>query len=138
MADVVEEEEEDEGQNQVYSDAAASLVVEGFVIKATGKGECLSMINELQHNYFTWKIDNFTDLKDEDYCSEQFTVEGRRWKLKLYPKGSRTGSGTWLSLYLSLDDSETLPPNRKLYAKYKLRIRDQINSNHLEETSLCS
>ncbi|XP_059433383.1 MATH domain and coiled-coil domain-containing protein At3g58370-like isoform X2 [Corylus avellana] len=65
---------------------------------------------------------------------EHFTVEGRRWQLKLYPKGEGKGADTSLSLYLRLDDSEILPPNRKLYAKGKLRIRDQINNNHLENT----
>jgi hypothetical protein len=59
-------------------------------------------------------------------------------KLILNPKRSDTGADTYLSLSLKLDDSESLPPNRKLYAKYKLRIRSQINSNHLEETGLFS
>ncbi|XP_059461335.1 BTB/POZ and MATH domain-containing protein 1-like [Corylus avellana] len=106
--------------------------VEVSVIKGTARGETLSMINEPQSNYFTWRVDNFTDLKDEFYYSEQFTVEDRRWQLKLYPKGEGTGADTSMSLYLILDDSEILPPNKKLYAKGKLRIRDQIHSNHLE------
>ncbi|XP_062164157.1 BTB/POZ and MATH domain-containing protein 5-like isoform X1 [Alnus glutinosa] len=108
--------------------------VEVFVIKATGKGETLSMINQPQHNYFTWRIDNYSNLKGEAYFSEHFTVEGRRWELKLKPGGSETGADTCLSLYLCLGDSEILPPNRKLYAKYKLRIRDQVHGNHLEKT----
>ncbi|XP_059461398.1 MATH domain and coiled-coil domain-containing protein At3g58210-like [Corylus avellana] len=107
--------------------------VEVSVIKGICKGECLSMINQPQRDYFTWKIDNFADLKDKIYYSEEFTIEGRRWKLRLEPEGEGTGADTFLSLYLMLDDSESLPPNRKLYAKYKLRIRDQINSNHLEK-----
>jgi hypothetical protein len=54
--------------------------VEVFVIKGTSRsGESLSMINEPQHNYFTWKIDNYTTLEDEVYFSEQFTVKGRKW-----------------------------------------------------------
>ncbi|KAE8056845.1 hypothetical protein FH972_013581 [Carpinus fangiana] len=108
--------------------------VEVLVSKGPCKGECLSMINEPQRNYFTWKIDNFTALKDKDYASEQFTVEGQRWKLKLYPNGLGTGADTCLSLFLmSLGDSEILSPSKKVYAKYKLRIRNQINSNHCEK-----
>ncbi|XP_059461685.1 MATH domain and coiled-coil domain-containing protein At3g58250-like [Corylus avellana] len=91
------------------------------------------MIIEPHRNYFTWKIDNYTALKDADYYSEQFTVEGRRWKLNLESKGGGTGADTFLSLYLMLDDLESLVPKRKVYAKYKLRIRDQINSKHLEK-----
>jgi hypothetical protein len=53
--------------------------VEVFVIKGPGRGETLSMINQPQPNYFTWRIDNYTTFKDKFYYSEQFTVEGRRW-----------------------------------------------------------
>jgi hypothetical protein len=49
------------------------------VIKATGKGETLSMVNEPELNYFTWRIDNFTGMKDEVYHSKRFTLKGRRW-----------------------------------------------------------
>jgi hypothetical protein len=61
-------------------DDSCAVGVEVFVIKGTCKGECLSMIStQPQSNYFTWKIENYTDLKDEFYFSEQFTVEGRQW-----------------------------------------------------------
>jgi hypothetical protein len=57
-------------------------------------------------------------------------------KLRLNPKGFGTGTGTCLSLFLFFGDSEALPPNKKLFAKYKLRVRDQIHGNHHEETGL--
>ncbi|XP_059460274.1 ubiquitin C-terminal hydrolase 12-like [Corylus avellana] len=125
-----------DSSNGYLLDDTCAFGVEVFVIEGTGRGESLSMINQPQHNYFTWRIDNFTDLKDEFYISEHFTVEGRRWKLRLEleESESETGPDTCLSLYLCLGDSETLPSNRKLYAKFKLRIRDQIHSNHLEKT----
>jgi hypothetical protein len=53
--------------------------VEVFVIKGASKGESLWMISDPQRNYFTWKIDNYTTLRDKVYFSEQFTVEGRKW-----------------------------------------------------------
>jgi hypothetical protein len=59
-------------------------------------------------------------------------------KLRLEPEGFGTEVDTFISLYLKLDDSESLPPKRKLYAKYKLRIRNQILNNHLEETGMFS
>jgi hypothetical protein len=60
-------------------------------------------------------------------------------KLSLYPEGNGTGVDTYLSIFLRLDDDlESLPPNRKLYAKYKLRIRDQVHGNHLEKTGMFS
>ncbi|KAE8056850.1 hypothetical protein FH972_013586 [Carpinus fangiana] len=124
-----------DSSNGYLVDDTCVFGVEVFVSKGPCKGERLSMINEPQRDYFTWKIDNFTALEDKDYASEQFTVEGQRWKLKLYPKGFGIGAGTYLSLYLmSLSDSKIISPNRKVYAKYKLRIRNQINSNHCENT----
>ncbi|XP_062165031.1 uncharacterized protein LOC133871622 [Alnus glutinosa] len=123
-----------DSSNGYLVDDTCIFGVEVFVIKGTCRGEILSMVNQPQPNYFTWRIDNYTTLKDEVYFSDQFTVEGRGWNLFLYPEGNKTGAGTYLSLYLTLDGSEILLPNRKLYAKYKVRIRDQLNSNHLEKT----
>ncbi|KAE8056853.1 hypothetical protein FH972_013589 [Carpinus fangiana] len=123
-----------DSSNGYLVDDICAFGVEVFVIKCTGKGESLSMINEPRSNYFTWRIYKFTDLKAEFYFSEQFTIEGRRWKLRLNPKGFGTGAGRCLSLFLFLGDSETLPPNKKLFAKYKLRVRDRIHGNHYEKT----
>ncbi|XP_059462006.1 uncharacterized protein LOC132191000 [Corylus avellana] len=123
----------DDSSNGYLVDDTCALRAEVFVIKCSGKGETLSMINEHQSNIFTWRIDNYTNMKDELY-SGHFTIEGRRWKLRLNPKGYGTGAGTCLSLYLYLRDSETIPPNKKLCAKYKLRVRDQIHGNHHEKT----
>jgi hypothetical protein len=55
-------------------------------------------------------------------------------KLKLNPGGRGTRADTSLYLYLVLDDLEILSSNRKLYVKYKFRIRNQIDSKHLERT----
>jgi hypothetical protein len=68
-----------DSSNGYLVDDTCAFGVEVFVIKCTGKGESLSMINEPQSNVFTWRIDNFTDMKNEYYYSEHFTVEGRRW-----------------------------------------------------------
>ncbi|KAG2720059.1 hypothetical protein I3760_02G018200 [Carya illinoinensis] len=112
------------------------LCIQVFVIKGIGEGVCLSMINQPQINYFTWRVDKFGSLEGS-YFSDVFLVRGRKWKLLLFPRGlldTVTSDYGFLSLYLKPDNSEIVTPNRKLYAKYKLRIRDQVNSNHLEET----
>ncbi|XP_041001380.1 probable inactive serine/threonine-protein kinase fnkC [Juglans microcarpa x Juglans regia] len=124
--------------NGYIVDDSCILGAEVFVIKGTGRGVCLSMIKQPQINYFTWRVDSFDARKDYYYLSNVFVVEGRKWKLKLYPRGADKATSDYgfsLSLYLQpVDDSEIVTPNRKLYAKYKLRIRDQVNSNHLEKT----
>ncbi|XP_040992262.1 uncharacterized protein LOC121239172 isoform X2 [Juglans microcarpa x Juglans regia] len=123
--------------NGYIVDDSCILGAEVLVMKRTGRGVCLSMIKQPQTNYFTWRVDNFVARKNDYYYSDVFIVEGRKWKLLLYPRGNMTKTGTdgFLSLYLQTnDDSEIITPNRKLYAKYKLQIRDQVNSNHLEKT----
>ncbi|KAG7990168.1 hypothetical protein I3843_02G011900 [Carya illinoinensis] len=123
--------------NGYIIDNSCILGAEVFVIKGIGKGVRLSMIDQPQINYFTWRVDKFGSLKGNYYFSDVFLVRARKWKLLLYPRGlldTVTSDYGFLSLYLTPDDSENVTPNRKLYAKYKLRIRDQVNSNHLEET----
>ncbi|CAK7338875.1 unnamed protein product [Dovyalis caffra] len=48
-------------------------------------------------------------------------------------EGDSNPSGTHLSLYLHLDDSESLHTGRKLYAKWSLRIKNCTNRNHYEK-----
>ncbi|XP_059462003.1 uncharacterized protein LOC132190997 [Corylus avellana] len=96
-----------DSSNGYLLDDTCVFGVEVLFIKGICKGESLYMICQPQRNYFTWKIDNYTALKDKVYFSEQFTVGGRKWKLRLEPEGSGIGLNTNLSLYLRLDDSKT-------------------------------
>ncbi|KAM7482406.1 hypothetical protein LguiB_006989 [Lonicera macranthoides] len=105
---------------------------EVFVTKYAGKGQCLSMIKESKENTYAWKIDNFSTTNESSLIPEEFEAGGRKWKLWLYPKRDIKGKGRSLSLYLELADYATLPPKWRVYAKYKLRMRDQLQSNHFE------
>ncbi|KAG7990181.1 hypothetical protein I3843_02G012500 [Carya illinoinensis] len=98
-------------------------------------GECLSMVKEYPtSHHFNWKIDKFDPVKDHSYLSHVFLVEGRKWRLKLNLRGIKSVEDAFLSLYLQLDASETLTLGRRLYANYRLQIRDEVKGNHLEET----
>ncbi|XP_059652543.1 MATH domain and coiled-coil domain-containing protein At3g58370-like isoform X2 [Cornus florida] len=100
---------------------------EVFVMKFAGKGECLSMTKELSDNIYTWKVDNFS-ASSQEYFSDEFNIGGRNWKLSLYPKGDvKVKDEKSLSLFLEVADYEKLSLKPKLYAKYKLRIKDQVN-----------
>ncbi|KAI8024625.1 Ubiquitin carboxyl-terminal hydrolase 13 [Camellia lanceoleosa] len=103
-----------------------------FVIKHSGKGECISMIKDPLKGTYTWKIDKFSEIVYENVLSEEFVVGGHKWKLCLYPKGNGTSEGKDLSVFLQLADSKNLPSERKLYAEYKLRVKNQINMKHFE------
>ncbi|XP_059653044.1 uncharacterized protein LOC132300107 isoform X2 [Cornus florida] len=99
---------------------------EVFVIRNTGKGECLSMKKEPYYKTsYTWRVGDF--LNRECLNSNVFKAKEWNWRLQLYPKGDETTDGQCVSLYLKVVDCETLPVNWKLYAKCKLRIKRYDN-----------
>ncbi|XP_038682934.1 MATH domain and coiled-coil domain-containing protein At3g58370-like [Tripterygium wilfordii] len=106
---------------------------EVFVVKSSCKFECLSMIKYSSNNLMTWKIKDFSKLDKIYYESEVFDVKGSKWKLGLYPKGDGSANGKSLSLYLCLNETGSLAPSQKLFTRFKLRIRNQIqDSDHAE------
>uniref|UniRef100_A0A6N2M1I6 MATH domain-containing protein n=1 Tax=Salix viminalis TaxID=40686 RepID=A0A6N2M1I6_SALVM len=105
--------------------------VEVFVIKNEGKGEHFSMIKDPSDGAFTWEVQKFSELTAEFYYSPVYLAGRHQWKLKLYPKQR----GKHLSLYLGLDDHTKFHAGWKLFVEFTLRIRDQVWSDHHEETS---
>ncbi|XWS53457.1 hypothetical protein CRYUN_Cryun10bG0003100 [Craigia yunnanensis] len=106
---------------------------EVFVTKEirSGKGECLSMIKDAISSKNVWKIENFSKLGSEYHESQVFFAGDQKWKIQLYPKGIRHGSGTHISMYLALADSATLMAGSKIFAEFTLRIQDQLQSRHI-------
>lgn len=56
-------------------------------------------------------------------------------ELKVHPKVNGAEKGKSLSLYLKAQD---LPPKRKVYVEFKLRLLNQLNRNHKEEKGMLS
>ncbi|CAN1845102.1 Ubiquitin C-terminal hydrolase 12 [Linum perenne] len=92
----------------------------------TGDGEML-----LDTKDFTWRITNFSKLKDEIY-SDAFLVGGHRWRVLCFPKGNDVD---FLSLYLDFADWETMPPRWSKYADFNLTLVNQFNSTHSRKFS---
>ncbi|XP_022770064.1 uncharacterized protein LOC111313664 [Durio zibethinus] len=107
---------------------------EVFVIKPKGNYECLSMVKEPAHSTLTLKLEKFSTIDETAHFSKAFTVGGRKWKIKVYPKGFGKEKGDWFSVYLVLSDSDALPPKGKVYAEYKLRVLDQRRDQHVEKS----
>ncbi|CAL5377513.1 unnamed protein product [Camellia sinensis] len=63
---------------------------------------------------------------------EMNTEPSKEIMLCLYPKGNGTSEGKDLSVFLQLADSKNLLSEWKLYAEYKLRMKNQINMKHFE------
>ncbi|XP_021889441.1 MATH domain and coiled-coil domain-containing protein At3g58200 isoform X2 [Carica papaya] len=122
-----------DASNGYLVDDTAVFGAEVFVRKerSTGAGECLSMIKDTVTSKYVWRIENFSKLDLECYSSNVFFAGDQKWKIQLYPKGKRHGTGTHISLYLALADSATLPAATKIYAEFTIRVLDQVHARHI-------
>lgn len=108
---------------------------EVFVIEQKATWESLSMIKQPAGNPISFKIENFSKLEKVVYESPLQIIGGFKWKLLVHPYGdSRVKSDDALSIYLELVEASGVPPNRSLYVNFKLRLMDQISSNHRERS----
>ncbi|GAB4852950.1 hypothetical protein Ancab_040573 [Ancistrocladus abbreviatus] len=112
---------------------SCTIGAEVYVIKNTATVARLSLIERGTLRTYTWPVYNYTELSDDVY-SPSFRIEGRSWKLCLYPKGNLTGKDRYLSLYLYLEEPVDLTRGRKLYVECTLSIRDQISGNDHKKT----
>ncbi|KAK9019709.1 hypothetical protein V6N11_054219 [Hibiscus sabdariffa] len=68
---------------------------------------------------FTWKIENFSSIEDEELFSEDFIVYGNEWRLCIYPKES--------TVELCVANPGTLPFGWCEYAQIGLAVINQID-----------
>ncbi|CAK9152274.1 unnamed protein product [Ilex paraguariensis] len=122
-----------EASNGYLIDDSCMFGAEVYVIKSTGRGECLSLKEETSDNSYIWEIKNFSEVKDHDQLfSEPFTIGKQKWKILVYPKGNGSEEGKSLSVFLNLADCESLPTKRKLFAEFSLWVKDRVNGKHSE------
>ncbi|WZY76484.1 hypothetical protein YC2023_022868 [Brassica napus] len=106
--------------------------VEVIVPSPLTKWEILSFNEKLQYPKFSWTVEKFSQLKEDNYISNTFSMGAWKWVLWLYPKGESRADGKWLSLYLVLADRNTLKADEKILTQANLRVLDPLRSNHLE------
>ncbi|KAM6576431.1 hypothetical protein CsatB_028268 [Cannabis sativa] len=123
----------------LFNDTCA-FGVEVFVINHTLNSESLSVFGRkgIKNPIFHWEIKGFSKIKMDDsyYVSEVFNSGGTNWKLIIYPKGCQSRDGKTLKMFLKLSADSNNPDNSTIYAKYCLRVIDQINSKHYEVSEL--
>ena len=59
--------------------------VEVSILKASNKGERLTILKEPQQDTYFWTLYSFSALKQPFYISEPFNVKGRKWLVKKAP-----------------------------------------------------
>ncbi|KAH9685441.1 TRAF-like family protein [Citrus sinensis] len=96
-----------EPSNGYLVDDSCVFGAEIFVIKPTGKGEAVSIVKVPAQagNILRWKIANFSNLRDPEYCSSEFNAGGREWRIVICPMGDDKddkAKGNYLSFYVRL------------------------------------
>ncbi|KAK9912374.1 hypothetical protein M0R45_036241 [Rubus argutus] len=81
--------------------------------------------DDLVSGTFTWKIDQFSNLKAIKYYSDVFVIGGFKWRILIHPKGNNVGD--YLSMYLDVADSSTLTSGSSRYAKFSLIAVNQLD-----------
>ncbi|KAK2660907.1 hypothetical protein Ddye_007440 [Dipteronia dyeriana] len=94
------------------------------------KIELLSVMDQPIIYPHTWVITKFSSLHKEYYESEPFGLY--KWKILLYPKGYGAAKGSYISLFISQDESNI--HSSKKFGKIILRVQDQITGKHIEVT----
>ncbi|OWM63253.1 hypothetical protein CDL15_Pgr010653 [Punica granatum] len=113
-----------DSRNGYLEDDTCVLGAEVFVSKerSTGKGENLVMIKDALSNQHYWMINNFSKLDKEYYISSIFLAGNYKWNIRFFPNGKGSGLGSYISLYLYLAETESLPLGTKVFAGFSLRI----------------
>ncbi|KAK8671506.1 hypothetical protein V6N13_038100 [Hibiscus sabdariffa] len=73
---------------------------------------------------FSWMIKKFSCITDKKLYSEDFIVDGIKWRILICPKGNK---GDHLSICLGVADSASLPSGWSRYAQFGLAVIDQID-----------
>ncbi|GAB4852802.1 hypothetical protein Ancab_040562 [Ancistrocladus abbreviatus] len=103
--------------------------VEVTTMNTIAQNACLRALNAQRDNTFSWPIQHFSKLNEDEY-SDQFTMEGHSWKLLIHPRGFGSGKGKSLSMFLVLIDFSDLTNGRKLHARMELRLKNLRSGPH--------
>ncbi|KAL0664030.1 hypothetical protein Bca4012_100867 [Brassica carinata] len=94
--------------------------------------EVLSYTEKFSDSKFSWAIKNFSELKENVQTSKSFSMGGKKWFLKLYPKGDSRADGKCLSIFLCLADCDKPKPDEKIFVQANFRVLDPRGSNHFQ------
>ncbi|KAF8107161.1 hypothetical protein N665_0126s0077 [Sinapis alba] len=104
---------------------------------ASGTAEYFSLIEKPPNHRITWIMTRFSSFNPEmAHQSYEFTVGNRRWRIQIHPRGFEQEKNKSFSVYLLGEGFSNNAPKTKTYAKFKLRVLDQINRNHVEKTCM--
>ncbi|KAE8721254.1 dnaJ protein-like protein 2-like [Hibiscus syriacus] len=90
---------------------------------------------EIPPAHYSFKIEGFSllsDTKVEKIESGIFEAGGYKWRMVLYPNGNAKSNGKdFISLYLAIEETKSLPQRWEVNAEFKLFVFDQKENNYL-------
>lgn len=92
------------------------------------------LLNNTKLYKHEWKITEFSKLKNEVY-SKEFTVQGYKWKLVLYPTGDYGQNGQSISVFLESVDAKGFDRQKRVGAKFIISVKNQISDKHHKRSS---
>ncbi|XP_027082157.1 uncharacterized protein [Coffea arabica] len=116
--------------NGFLLDDKCAFGVEILAKRYSGRGEYLPLPVNIFSTY-TWKVVKYSQSEKLIY-SDVFVMGNLNWKLVLFPNGYQIQEGKSISLSLMSAHEDT---NFRIYAEYKLRIKNQMNGKDLERTA---
>ncbi|KAL0845960.1 hypothetical protein Bca101_019206 [Brassica carinata] len=103
--------------------------------ESPGTAESFSLIEKPLNNKVTWMMTKFSSFDPEmAHQSNEFIVGNRKWRIEVHPRGYEGVKGESFSVFLVEEGHINNAPKTKTFAKYKLRVLDQVNRNHVEAT----
>ncbi|CAN4085344.1 unnamed protein product [Withania somnifera] len=100
-------------ENYLVLQVVDDTCVLGAEVYFRGREDCLSMVKDHISYKHTWKIDKFSALTAD-----------------LHPRGKGSGTGSHLSLYLTLAEPSSPFQGSQIYTDFTLRILDQVNAKN--------
>ncbi|CAL9245936.1 unnamed protein product [Arabidopsis halleri] len=71
-------------------------------------------------NKFTWVIKDFSSLRSEIIYSDEFVIDGCKWRLMAYPDGDRIKK--YMSLFVEVADSKHLPSGWSIHTELRMEV----------------
>ncbi|XP_054789487.1 uncharacterized protein LOC129295032 [Prosopis cineraria] len=111
--------------NGYLVDDSCVFGAEVFVVQCSGNWECLTTLDNKFKDSYIWKLSNYSQIVEEFCESEAFSIKGKTWKLRVYPRGDRSPKNEFLSIFLVLNEDESPVARKKWFAEYTLRVKNQ-------------
>jgi ankyrin repeat protein len=105
----------------------------------------LSKYNMIDEGFYEWKISNWKFIKDKSTeYSPEFTINNKKWKIKVYPNGNDESNKNYISIFLESVDAQNNDTTHILgsfvfyirnYNNYSDYYYSSSNIDHFNENS---